>query len=64
MDVNLSLDESQQNMVTMSLAHLAVERPGWDFALGEIADSLKQRDLYDGFKTYRKNKTDSINASH
>ena len=64
MDVNLSLDESQQNMVAMALAHLAVDRPGWDFALGEIADSLKQRDLYDGFKTYRNAKWGKNHASH
>ena len=53
MGVNLSLDDAQRDKVTMALAHLAVERPTWDFALGEIADSLQQRELFDGFKTYR-----------
>ena len=64
MDVNLTLDESQRDKITMALAHLAVERPGWDFALGEIADSLKQRELFDGFKTYRNAKWGKNHARH
>jgi len=33
-------DESQRQAILMALAHLAVERPGWDYMLGEIAKKM------------------------
>ncbi len=33
----LNLDESERQLVLMALAHLAIERPGWDAALKLIA---------------------------
>ncbi len=40
MEHRITLDEGQRGMVLMALAHLAVERPGWDNALAEIAASM------------------------
>jgi hypothetical protein len=33
----LIIDESQRQMLLLALAHLAIERPGWDWTLGELA---------------------------
>ena len=41
--VALQLDESQRQAVLMALAHLAVERPGWDVMLEEIAAKMDTR---------------------
>lgn len=35
--MTLELDESERQMVLMALAHLSIERPGWDDALNRIA---------------------------
>ena len=37
MSTVLKLDESERQMVLMALAHLAVERPGWEYVLHDIA---------------------------
>lgn len=38
----VSIDESQRQMILLALAHLAVERPGWKYALGETAKSMDE----------------------
>ncbi len=43
----LAIDEGQRQMVLMALAHLAAERPGWDYPLGLIAEQIDER-LPDG----------------
>lgn len=49
---NLPLSEGQRQMVLMALAHLAVERPGWDYSLSEIALQIDNPgpELYKEFK--------------
>ncbi len=37
MSYELSISEEQRQVTIMALAHLAVERPGWDHMLQEIA---------------------------
>lgn len=39
----VELDESQRQQVLMALAHLAVERPGFDHALTQIALLMDKR---------------------
>lgn len=39
----INIDEGQRQMVLMALAHLAVERPGWDFKLNETALLMDNR---------------------
>lgn len=34
---DLQIDEGERGMVLMALAHLAVERPGWEWALNNLA---------------------------
>jgi hypothetical protein len=51
----LQLEEGERQMLLMALAHLAVERPGWDDALNRIAvriDNVKdgRAVMYDEFR--------------
>ncbi len=50
MDDNLSEDKRQ--MVILAVAHLGIERPGWDEYLSEIAKDLGDKNLtmYKGFQ--------------
>jgi hypothetical protein len=55
----LRLEEGERQMVLMALAHLAIERPGWDDALQRLAIQLdnEQRgrpQMYDEFRTLRR----------
>lgn len=55
----MKLDEGERQLLLMALAHLAVERPGWDDALNRLA--LKADDeragnraaMYDEFRRLR-----------
>jgi len=38
--MSITIDESQRQMILLALAHLAVERPGWKYALGETAKTM------------------------
>jgi hypothetical protein len=49
----VSIDEGQRQLILMSLAHLAVERPGFDYALREIAlliDNPPDGEMFQDFK--------------
>jgi hypothetical protein len=56
----VKLDEGERQLLLMALAHLAVERPGWDDALNRLA--LKADDeavsgraaMYDEFRLRRR----------
>ena len=55
MKVTLELDEGDRQLVLMALAHLSVERPGWDDALHRIAmkidnDAVGRPQMYDDFR--------------
>jgi hypothetical protein len=45
-----TFDEGQRQAILLAIGHLAVDRPGWDFMLGEIADVFEGREMYDRFK--------------
>jgi len=53
----LALEESERQAVLMALAHLAVERPGWDYMLNRIAlridNGTTRAELYDQFRDLR-----------
>ena len=55
----LELDEGERQALLMAMAHLAVERPGWDDMLNRIAvriDNVKdgRAELYDEFRSLRR----------
>lgn len=52
----LELNEGERQMVLMALAHLSVERPGWDDALNRLALQIDNQGdgralMYDDFRT-------------
>jgi hypothetical protein len=55
MEHKLELEESDRQIVLMALAHLAVERPGWNYALSQIAQRIDNPGpaLYNAFKELR-----------
>jgi hypothetical protein len=44
------ISEEDRQMILLALARLALARPGWDYAIGEIAEKLEDREMLDGFK--------------
>jgi hypothetical protein len=44
--MNFQFDESARQVILLSLAHMAVERPGWKFMLGGVAARLDDGDLF------------------
>lgn len=50
----IEIDEGQRQMVLLALAHLSVERPGWNTALREIATKMDDnRASYEVFRRLR-----------
>jgi hypothetical protein len=53
----ISIDESQRQLVLLALATLTLERPGFDYALAEIAKLMDNRtpddkaEMYEEFKS-------------
>jgi len=47
--MKIEIDEEHRQMMILALAHLSVERPGWDHALNELA--LKMDNVEDGRAT-------------
>ncbi len=43
-------DESDRQAMLLAIAMLSVERPGWHYMLGRIADRLHGRDIYEKFR--------------
>lgn len=61
MKIRLDMDESQRQMILMALAHLSIERPGWDDALNRIALQIDnpiggrlRGEMYDEFRTLKR----------
>jgi len=58
MITTVEFDAADRQMVLLALAELALSRPGWDYALGEIAErfsppspeAISGRELFDQFK--------------
>jgi hypothetical protein len=61
----ITIDESQRQLLLMALAHLAVERPGFDCALREIADKMDNPgpQLYLDFKRLHSEQIDDEETS-
>lgn len=57
--MTLELDEAQRQLVLLALAHLSIERPGWDHALNATAllidnSSAGRAQLYEQFRALRR----------
>jgi hypothetical protein len=57
-DHHITIDESERQAMLLALAYLAVDRPGWDYMLNELAkklDNVKdgRAQMYDEFRKTR-----------
>jgi hypothetical protein len=48
--INVELEETDRQAVLLALAHLTIDRPGWTWMLGEIAEKFKGRDMFEKFR--------------
>ena len=46
------LDEEERQLLLLALAKLALKRPGWDEALGVIAEKLAGKREYESLKKF------------
>jgi hypothetical protein len=53
----LSFDEGQRQLSLLALAHLALLRPGFEYALGELAEVFHGREMYEEFKRANADRT-------
>ena len=44
------IEEGERQMILLAIAELALTRPGWDWCLGELAEKLSGREMFEGFK--------------
>lgn len=52
--MTVEIEEEQRQAIILAIARLAIERPGWNFMLGEIADTLKGRPMFENFKALKR----------
>ena len=51
-ETTYTLDESDRQATILALATLALHRPGFDYMLGEIAEKLQGREMYEKCKEF------------
>ncbi len=44
------VDNGEMQVIMLAIAKLALERPGWNWMLGEIADRFGGREIFEEFK--------------
>jgi hypothetical protein len=48
--MTVTFDESDRQAILLAIATLNLHRPGWTYYLGEIADKLQGRAMFEEFK--------------
>jgi hypothetical protein len=62
-DIQLTLEEEERQLVLLAIAHLAVNRPGWDYVLANIALKMDNKkgngrpEMFDEFKALYRHST-------
>ena len=56
--MQITIDESQRQVILLAIGHLAVERPGWNLMLRDIAVILEGEELYESFKSLKRKERD------
>lgn len=51
--MKIEIEESDRQLTLMALSELALSKPGFDDALGRIAENLGGKEMFEGFKKYR-----------
>ena len=55
-----TIDESQRQATLLALAILSLQRPGWDYMLGEIAEAHRGREMFESFKQYNSDQVKEV----
>jgi len=60
--ITITLDEEERQATLMALAHLSLERPGWDYMLQKIAAKMDNKGcpMFHEFKTIHANRTEGL----
>jgi hypothetical protein len=61
MMVQQVFEEGERQMILLALAELALSRPGWDYALGGIAEQFEGREMFEDFKRIN---ADRVKTTH
>lgn len=60
-EVMVTVEEGQRQMILLALGELAKARPGWDYALGEIAKQFSGFEMFEAFRDMeRRYKTEAV----
>jgi hypothetical protein len=59
--MRIEISDEDRQMVLLAIGELALSRPGFDDALGRIADQFHGREMFDRFKELN---ADRVKASH
>ena len=51
--MNTEIDESDRQVILLAIAHLAVQRPGWNTYLKTVALKFKGEEMFEEFKKYK-----------
>lgn len=49
-DLTATITQTDRQIMTVALARLATEWPGWDLMLSEIAEKLQAREMFEHLK--------------
>jgi hypothetical protein len=55
-DPTVTLDEGERQMLLLALAQLALDRPGWEWTLGELAEKYQGREMFNEFMRLNKDR--------
>jgi len=48
--ITITIEEEERQAILLSLALLSIERPGWHHMLGNIAEKMEGRAMYEEFR--------------
>lgn len=54
--MTIDLEEMDRQMILLAIGILSLQRPGWNWTLGRLADILKGRDMFEQFRVYNKHR--------
>jgi len=50
--MNFDIEESDRQMILLALAILALQRPGWLYATGLVAEKFSGKEMFDQFREF------------
>lgn len=60
--MKIEIEEGERQMILLALAELALERPGWDWTIGETAEKFGGREMLAEFKRCNADRIEGVVA--